>query len=212
MLRDKRFLTGLGAGLILGAMLLQLMTLATAGPREESGLPDAAEAEAFPEDERRVGEALADTAPDAAGGGGPAAGEDADESGGAHADGEGEAAAGSAPGAARDPAAASGGDGDEREAAPEAADDGPGGSPVAAVGSDAAPHYYLIHIRAGMISDEVGEMLHAAGLVDDLDEYRTEMARRGLTVKIRAGTYTFAYKPDLSALIDAITLDAENRP
>lgn len=184
MFRDKRLMTGLGAGLMLGAMLLQLMVLATSGTDAED--PFSVPGETPDEEQLRLeAEQLGFLL------------QDASEQWYTRAEVDKmirEAL-------------------EEREAAPAATAGKPAsgeadsGATAGTVSDNGAlPHYYLIEIRAGMASDEVGEMLHAAGLVDDLDAYREKMARLGLTVKIRAGTYTFAYKPELEALIDAITL------
>lgn len=182
MLRDRRFLTGLGAGLMIGAMLLQLMTAFGSGPAET--VDDALRREETPadpdrlaEEARRLGLVLHDA---------------------------------SKTWLTREEA-----DAMVREAVDRAREEAPaaGGRTggVEAVGPDELPHYYLVEIRAGMTSDEVGSMLHAAGLVDDLDEWRREMDARGLTIRIRAGTYAFAYKPDLAELIDAVTLKTGGR-
>lgn len=180
MLKDKRFLTGLGAGLMIGAMLLQLMNLAMApGTDDPPGLAPLLDADRLEAEARRQGLVLLD----------------ADETWYSRAEVDEMLAEARSGGGA-----AFAGRGDEA-----------GTAPGEAVQSGALTHFYLIDIRAGMSSDEVGEMLHAAGLVDDLDAFREQMALRGLTVKIRAGTYTFAYKPELEALIDAITLDSGGR-
>jgi hypothetical protein len=183
VLRDKRFLTGLGAGLMIGAILLQLMNaaagLGSPGDRNAAGLfnlPDRAQLE---EDASLLGLVLHDAKEtwytqeevdallrEAR------SGTEAEESGTS---------------AERQPSVGSASD-------------------ITSVQSDVMPHFFLIDIRSGMSSDEVGRMLQAAGLVDDLDAYRQEMEARGLDVKIRAGTYTFAFKPEISDLIDAITL------
>jgi len=183
VLRDKRFLIGLGAGLMIGAMLLQLMNEAaefgSPGNRNAAGLfnlPDRARLE---EDASLLGLVL----------------HDAKETWYTQAEVDALLR--------------------EARSEPEAEDNetsagwlpsGQSAFDITTVESDVMPRFFLIDIRAGMSGDEVGRMLQAAGLVDDLDAYRQEMEARGLDVKIRAGTYTFAYKPDLSDLIDAITL------
>jgi len=186
VLRDGRFLTGLGAGLMIGAMLVELLTAAAGAPggAPAADAPFSAEAPPDPdrlaEEARRLGLVLHDAAKTWY------SQEDVDalleEAG-------------------RNGAAGSGAAGGPPDA----------GGAVEAVGPGELPHFYLIEIRTGMTSDEVGRMLLAAGLVDDLDAWRREMAARGLEVRIRAGTYTFAYKPDLAALIDAITLQSGGR-
>lgn len=185
MFKDKRLLTGLGAGLMLGAMLLQLMLFATTGPGSDGVLPGSRELDA--DQLRQEAEQLGFVVHDA---------------------GEQWYSRAEVDNLIQEALAEAAGSGAQGETAqqPSAGEAEPDGADVAVIDNEALAHFYLVEIRAGMASDEVGDMLHAAGLVDDPAAYREAMAQRGLTVKIRAGTYTFAYKPELETLIDAITL------
>lgn len=178
MFRDKRLMTGLGAGLMLGAMLLQLMLLATSEGTDDplSGAGNLPDEDQLRREAEQLGYLL----------------HEASERWYTQAEVDNliQAALADEETMQREPAA----DADE------------GATEETGAEAGSLPHFYMIEIRHGMASDEVGDMLQAVGLLDDPAAYREEMARLGLTVKIRAGTYTFAYKPDLETLIDAITL------
>ena len=188
MFRDRRFLTGLGTGMIAGAIMLQLMIAAPGSggfaSDDGAGPPEPMTEEQLLEAAGRLGYRLygADDARMVEGETGPSGETDA----------EGETGQTGRKGAEADASAAQ-----------------PGTDPAVQPGSDLAAETdapYRVEIPEGLTSDEIGELLLAAGLLDDLEAYRNEMARRGLTVKIRNGIYTFDNKPELAALIDRITI------
>lgn len=64
---------------------------------------------------------------------------------------------------------------------------------------------YQITIQSGMGTKAVSKLLLSSGLIDDADSFEEELSRRGLNNKIQVGPFEFTTKPSLTALINKIT-------
>lgn len=64
---------------------------------------------------------------------------------------------------------------------------------------------YLITIQSGMGTKDVTKLLLSSGLIDDAESFETELSRRELNNKIQVGPFEFTTKPSLTALINKIT-------
>jgi hypothetical protein len=64
---------------------------------------------------------------------------------------------------------------------------------------------YLIRIDTGMVTADVTELLMTVGLISDVDSFEKELNRRKLNESIQVGTFEFANKPSLTELINKIT-------
>ncbi len=60
-------------------------------------------------------------------------------------------------------------------------------------------------IPQGMGSDQLGDLLVEKKFIEDKETLSAELNKRHLEASIRAGNYVFDHKPSLSALIQAIT-------
>lgn len=178
MWKDKRFLIGLGTGLIVGSILLQLMNLGLSdhssvvfpdneGAPEEQQISleqwtEAAEQFGYayyPRSEKRYTQAEVDELLEAAV-------NEADEA-------------------------------DERTVTQPAQQDSD---------NEESNADYVVRIREGMSADEVSHALFEAGIIDDLDTFRQALLDRKLQYKIQYGTFTFAHKPDITEIIETITI------
>lgn len=179
MFRNKMFLYGLGTGLIIASLLLQLLSLSSepVSGNEEETLQATMDWEALFQDNwdelnkaaQQFGYALLT---------------------------EEELSAWREQAAAvNDETAAAMDDGDDEAAADETQDDET---------TDLAEPIVLM-IEAGLTSMDVSRLLEQLSLVDDQDTFEQMLVERQLTTRIQMGTYVFDEKPDPEELIAIIT-------
>lgn len=183
MLKDKRYLFGLGTGLIIAAILLELMHFAEAGTGGALLPPSVSDEErTYSVDERTYS---ADELRRIAGNMGYDIYEksiklytqaELDEQLALQAESAG-----------------------EQSVAP------PDDSELGEIVENTNTMSFSITIKQGMRSFEVSELLVKAGLIDDAKAFTEVVNLRGLTNRIRVGTFVFTERPDTDALIEAIT-------
>jgi len=64
---------------------------------------------------------------------------------------------------------------------------------------------YHITIKSGMVTEEVTALLITVGLISEADSFKDELNRRKLNNKIQVGVFEFPTKPSLTELINKIT-------
>ncbi|MEX1031024.1 MAG: hypothetical protein WDZ91_13410 [Paenibacillaceae bacterium] len=64
---------------------------------------------------------------------------------------------------------------------------------------------YRIRIETGMVTANVTELLLTVGLISDVDSFKKELNRRKLNESIQVGMFEFTTKPSLTELINKIT-------
>ncbi|MEX2416092.1 MAG: hypothetical protein WD424_08100 [Paenibacillaceae bacterium] len=64
---------------------------------------------------------------------------------------------------------------------------------------------YHISIESGMVTEDVTQLLITAGLISDAESFKEELTRRKLNNKIQVGTFEFSEKPSPTELINIIT-------
>lgn len=64
---------------------------------------------------------------------------------------------------------------------------------------------YRIQIQSGMVTSDVTSLLLSSGLISDVASFEKELARRNLNKSIQIGTFEFDKKPSLTELINKIT-------
>lgn len=176
MFKDKRYLFGLGSGLIIAAVLLELMRLAEAGTNTNLLPPVQPTQQVYTIDEmQRIAADLGYVA--------------YDKSVRMYTQQEVDELLTAQPQRSQQSDAAGG-------------EDAEAGQPE---GGQTDGEAYSVYIKSGLSSAQVSELLVEAGLIADADSFTEEMETRGLAYKIRAGLYNFEEAPDLDALIKAIT-------
>jgi hypothetical protein len=64
---------------------------------------------------------------------------------------------------------------------------------------------YSIEIQSGMVTSGVSSMLLSVGLISDVESFEKELSRRNLNKSIQVGIFRFDKKPSLTELINKIT-------
>jgi hypothetical protein len=64
---------------------------------------------------------------------------------------------------------------------------------------------YQVNIKTGMVTEDVTDLLITAGLITDADSFQKELGRRKLNNNIQVGKFEFTKKPSLTELINIIT-------
>jgi len=64
---------------------------------------------------------------------------------------------------------------------------------------------YKLTIKSGMTTKDVTQLLIGAGLIDDAESFEKELSNRKLNNKIQVGDFNFLSKPSLTELINEIT-------
>jgi hypothetical protein len=169
VLKDNRLLAGLGIGLILGAILLQLMNLAVSGVGQNALTGDSAisEKEYTLEELRDIADQLDHYI--------------IEKSAVVYTQKELDDAV--------------------LQAVEEASvSETPEEKPV-----DSKVTSYRFTIKAGMVTDEVTDLLMDIGLINDAESFKKELSDRNLNNRIQVGTFEFNEKPSLTELINKIT-------
>lgn len=216
MVKDRRFLVGLGCGLIAGALLLQIMLfgeqqqeklLAFDGAAEAGQLYSQAEldeqlAEQARELEQRykLSEGAGDPGEsgEAGAGSGPAPEAPADGAGGSASAGDGGNGGGSEPGEFAEDGGAGGagqpGSGEEAASPEEASGQQPAGEPLERA---------MVYIRTGMTLQQTAALLADHGLIER-EQALIDLMRKD-SRRIRAGWFLIEGQPTLEQLAEILT-------
>lgn len=81
----------------------------------------------------------------------------------------------------------------------------PSATPAATPKPEAKPAKRYLYIYSGMSSNIVAEYLHQAGVIRDLDTFRTEFREARTTHKLIDGPYEFELDSDIDAVVSQLT-------
>lgn len=186
MIKDKRFLTGLGSGLIIGAILLQLMNVASSGAQRMTASQS--------DDTVTEGEYTAEQLVEIADKLGYAVYEKSEKW---YSQEKVDELVRTAEEKGKEAARIEQSRGTELPAKDEL--------PAQESSTEVTSVSYRLTIESGMSSEKVAEALVSAKLIDETDAFLNELNRRKLTDKLQIGPFEFDHKPTLTELINMIT-------